>query len=239
MTIIKVEGIVLRTSLFKENSRMVTLFTPDKGKITCMAHNSPKLQSSNATTFQVGNHVEALLYQKLEGSAFSTVTQSKIINQFRKTKENLPKLALSQYAVEVINKNTESNEVNYPLYQILFSAIHYIEKNPVNMNWKTTFDYFLLVRLGFKPEINRCVLSGVPLSEGVFDVREGGLTDKKLKRKGYFFGKAELDYLQILISKTPFSPEVNVPKNVRLAIDQMISEHAYGPFLTLKYYGMS
>lgn len=239
MTLLKVEGIVLRTSLFKENSRMVTLFTPNKGKIVCMAHNSPKLQSSNATIFQVGNHVEALLYQKLEGTAFSTVTQAKVINQFRKTKENLQKLALSQYSVEVINKNTENNEENYPLYQILFSAIHYIEKNPVNMNWKTTFDYFMLVRLGFQPEFSRCVLSGVPLTEGIFNVREGGLTDKKLKKKGYYFGKAELDYMQILTNRIPFSPDIEVPRNVRLAIDQMINEHAYGPFLTLKYYGMS
>lgn len=239
MAIIKVKGIVLRTSLFKENSIMVTLFTPDKGKVNCMAHNSPKLQSSNSTAFQVGNLVEAVLYQKLEGSTLSTVTQSKILSQFRKTKEDFQKLALSQYAIEVIGKNTESDEVNYPLYQILFSALHYIDENQVNLNWKTTFDYFLLVRMGFQPELNKCVHSGVPLQEGIFDVREGGLTDKSLKRKGYYFGKTELDYMKILTSRTPYNPAVNVPSNVKSAIDRMMDEHAVGPFRTLKYYGMS
>lgn len=239
MSIFRVEGIVLKTSIYKETSRIITLLTPDKGKLVCIGHNSQQLQSSNAATFQVGNYIEVVLYQKLENTHMSTVTQAKIKRQFQKTKGDLVKLALSQYSIEVINKNTEDGEENLPLYKILYNALTYIEDNEVNLSWKTTFDYFVLVRLGFQPVIDTCVVTGVNLNEGIFDIREGGLTDKSLKRRGYFMGKRELDYFSLLVKITPYSKDIEVPKNVKLAIEQMMVEYAFGPFVTLKYYGMS
>ena len=94
-------------------------------------------------------------------------------------------MLLVQYAVEVIAKNTEEKHRNEPMYNLLFRSLNFIEKNEVSLNWKTTFDYFVLQRLGMQPRTHECVVTGKPLTSGIFNVDFGGLIDPSLKEKGY------------------------------------------------------
>lgn len=239
MSIFNVEGIILKTKLYKENSKMITLFTPNKGKITIIGNSSQKLQSSSSAVFQVGNLIQAVLYQKQEDISMSVITQAKMVNQYPKTKMELMKLALSQYALEFVNKNTEDNEVNIPLYNYLKRALEDIESIPVTIHWKTMWDFHALVLLGFKPVVDHCVRTGENLKEGVFDIYQGGMTKKDLNHRGYYMGVDDVKYMRALQKK--FNSEVNypVPPNVKKAIDHMVNEYASGPFVTLSYYGIS
>ena len=239
MSINKVEGIILRTTLFKEQDYIIDIYTPNKGKVTCKGKRGQKLQSNNGSAFQVGNHVMLGLYSKQENEGMPIVTTADIVNQFSKTKMDFTKLVLSQYVMEVIGKNTEDGDDNLPLYKLLVSSLLYIEKNPVTMHWRTTFEYFLLTRLGFQPETRRCMITGKELHEAaIFDMELGGIVSPEYDKKGYRLSKIDLLYLEKLKSVRPHDPNIPVPKKVKKLIAHMTNVYGYGPFNTFKFYGI-
>lgn len=237
MSLQTIEGIIIKSSTYKEYDRMLSIFTPYKGKITCVAKRGTKLQSSRSSSYEQGTYIKATLYTTVEG-AMPSVTDISIVEQFKNTKSDMNKMILSQYVMEVIYKNSEDHEENLELFALLSRALTFIEQNKVSLHWKATFDYTLLKRLGFEPNIETCLISGERLSEGIFDIPLGGMTHPKHERKGYRIGRQEMDYLLRLKQVTPYDDDYPVPPKVLKILKHMLDEYAYGPFNTFNYYGL-
>lgn len=238
MSLQNVEGIIIKSMVHKEYDRMLTIFTPYKGKITCVAKRGQKLQSSNSSSYEQGTYIRATLYTKTEG-AMPTVTTVQIVDQYKHTKSDMTKLILSQYVMEVIYKNSEEQEENMELFSLLSRALKFINENKVSFHWKATFDFMMLKRLGFEPNTETCMISGEVLREGIFDVPLGGITHPKHERKGYKLGSTEMDYFRRLRNITPYDDDYPVPPKVLKILKHMINEYAFGPFNTFKFYGMN
>lgn len=118
-------GIVIKSKTIKESDLIVTLLTPNLGKITVLAKGAKNIKSSRLGSLQLGNIIKAHLYQKND---FLWLAESTTVSQFLRTKKNLTQLNLLFYFLELLNyfiaDNQQINTI-YPIAEKVITAINY------------------------------------------------------------------------------------------------------------------
>ena len=125
MKVISVEGIVISTTDYKENSKIINIFTRDKGIIGCISKGCKNLKSKlrliseklSYATFQISYRENGL----------SVLLDGDIKNYFFNIKSDIIKISYLTYICELssnVYKESESEEI-YPLME---SAILKIEE---------------------------------------------------------------------------------------------------------------
>ena len=76
------EAIVLRTTDFSETSMVVTFFTRENGKVTCLAKGARRLKNPFDTSLDAMNICRILYYPKI-GDVLQLVTEAKLTERFR------------------------------------------------------------------------------------------------------------------------------------------------------------
>lgn len=239
MSLIHFEGIILKTIPYKETSKIVTVFTRNRGKISFIGTSSQKSHSHNAAVLQIGNLVKGVYYKKQEFSTLGTLNQISIVSQFPKSKSDFMKLALSQYAIEFTGKNIEEEEVNIPLYDLLFQSLNDIENLPVKKSWLQMWDYHALKVMGFEPVFEHCVVCGSSLKEGVWNPSEGGVACKHHELRGIMLHQEDIRTLKDLSKQFDSKKECHLSPSVKEAFRRMLNEYCGGPFKVLTFYGIS
>lgn len=83
------EAIVLKRVSVGEADRIITLLTPDEGKLVCVAKGVRKMNSSQRAYLEPGNHVTLHLRQT---ATLPIITQTQLQNQFAQAKEKLKRV---------------------------------------------------------------------------------------------------------------------------------------------------
>ena len=73
------ECIVINRKNSKEIDSLITLLTPQNGKIVALAKGAKNIKSSRLGSLQLGNIIKAHLYQKND---FSWISETQTIHQF-------------------------------------------------------------------------------------------------------------------------------------------------------------
>lgn len=239
MSLINFEGIIMKTTPYKENSKIVTVFTRNKGKISFIGNSSQKGHSQNAAILQVGNFVKGVYYKKQEMSTLGTLNQVVLVHQFQKTKMDFLKLALSQYAIEFSLKNLEDEEVNTPLFDLLKRALDDIETTKVGTSWRHMWDYHALKVLGFEPVFKYCATCGEEFTSGRWNPMDGGVSCLSHGTQGFLVHPSDLETLREISKRFHSEKECPLSPSVKEAFSRMINEYCGGPFKTLTFYGIS
>jgi len=75
----KTEGIVLKSTEFKEADKIVTIYTKDYGKITAIAKGVRKIKSKFGSSLEILTHSVFLFYK---GRNIDIVSQTEILESF-------------------------------------------------------------------------------------------------------------------------------------------------------------
>jgi DNA repair protein RecO (recombination protein O) len=142
-------GIVIKSKTIKESDLLVTLLTPNLGKITVLAKGAKNIKSSRLGSLQLGNIIKAQLYQKND---FLWLSESITISQFLHTKKNLTQLNLLFYFLEVLNYFIAENQQINQIYPIAEKVILAINRN--NLNNFIKYEIEFIRALGFGLPVN-------------------------------------------------------------------------------------
>ena len=169
MKVISVEGIVFSTIDYKENSKIINIFTKDKGIIGCISKGCKSLKSKLRLLS------EKMAYAKFQISyrenGLSTLIDGDIIDYFFNIKSDILKLSYLTYLVDLsssVFKESEDEEI----YKLMMDGIEKIEEgfNPkviVNILELQYLEY-----LGINLNLDSCVkcgstkISTISLSKG-------------------------------------------------------------------------
>ncbi len=94
------EAIVLKRVSVGEADRVITLLTPDSGKITCIAKGIRKMTSSQRAFLEPGNFVTTHLRNT---SSLPIITQTQLMNQFAHTKKHLKRVKQLFEVLELVD----------------------------------------------------------------------------------------------------------------------------------------
>lgn len=119
-----VTGIVINKKKLKDVDLLITLLTPNQGKIVALAKGAANIKSRRLGSLQLGNIIKAHIYSR---NHRSWISETSVISTFLRHPKNLIQLNLLFYFLEIINRFIAENqnlEGSYFISQKIVSAIN-------------------------------------------------------------------------------------------------------------------
>ncbi|MGQ0600887.1 MAG: DNA repair protein RecO [Anaerolineales bacterium] len=170
----RTEAIVLRRKDIGEADRILTLLTPERGKVRVVAKGIRKPRSRKAGHLELFTRTNLLI---ATGRDLGIVTQAQAVDAHRPIREDLTRGAYAHYAVELMDKFTPENQDNRDLYDLLRAALGWFS-TAVNVSLAARYyELRLLALSGFQPELRRCVINGeaIVAEDQFFSAAQGGV----------------------------------------------------------------
>lgn len=142
---VKTEAIILKRKNFSEADRILTVFTPYKGKITVLGKGLRRIASRRAGNVELLNR--SILYLH-KGKNFWILTEAQTLDSYPKIKEDLTLSTYAFHLLELVDKLTAENQENIKLYSELVEVLKKITDNPRQI-FIRAFEVKILSNLGF------------------------------------------------------------------------------------------
>lgn len=170
----RTDAIVLRRADFGEADRLLTVFTPDKGKVRLLAKGVRK------TTSRKAGHIELFMLTDMlvaHGRTWDIISQAEIVEPFRGLREDLDKTSHAYYLAELVDRFTEEHDPNQPLFELLaltLARLSHADSTSLALRY---FEVHLLSLTGFQPQLYFCVAGDEAIEpvENYFHYADGGV----------------------------------------------------------------
>lgn len=142
------EGIVIKRTNYKDQDKIVTLYTKEFGKIGVMAKGIRKIDSKRKSHFELGNLIKAEL---IESNKFYIAAQTEIMDTHAPLKTDLDKINALYYVLEIFDGLIPEKDDNAILFKFLNKSIEKLEiTNKENLtNFLNAYSIKLLRMSGF------------------------------------------------------------------------------------------
>lgn len=171
--LIKTRALIINAIKWKDSSRIVTLFTENRGKIKVIAHGAAREKSPFRGKLETLNLVESILSFR-ESRSLQVLTELTVLSDFRILKSDFSKMACAFAVIEVIDHVFHEEETDSVFFDFLAVLLGNLEKTgqPKWIWW-----FFLLKiasYLGFKPDLDACAFCGQkPVQKVYFAIGKG------------------------------------------------------------------
>jgi DNA repair protein RecO (recombination protein O) len=176
----RIRAVVLSRRDYNDADRILTVFTPDRGKQELIAKGVRKTTSRKAGHLELMAHTALLVAQ---ARTWDIITEAVTVESFRHLRENLDAIGYASYICELISCFTEADDDSQPLWDLLLLTLRTLDayaQTPggcdpqLLMRW---FDLHLLSLTGFQPQLFYCLGCEEPLRPVVnyLCLHEGGV----------------------------------------------------------------
>jgi len=164
------EGVVLRTMRLGEADRIITLITPEHGKVRAVAKGVRKTKSKLSGRLDLLTHVSLLCWR---GRELDVITQAEVIDVFRPIREDLDKMPVAFTMLEAVDQVAVERHPMPELFKMLVGALSTLagEGGAVLLG---AFLWKLLALEGVSPIVDRCAACGEAVELVAFDEAVGG-----------------------------------------------------------------
>lgn len=152
---VKVNGIIISENNMGDFDKMLTILTPNLGKIGCSAKGArrPKSLLLSGTQFLCFGE-----YMLFKGSEIYTMNSCETIEMFYNIRTDLDKLSYASYITKIINDVTTENQNSFNTLKLFLNTLYMISETNKNLEFITSvFKMRMLKILGFAPNITECV----------------------------------------------------------------------------------
>ena len=150
----RTRGIVLRHSPIGEADRIVTIFTPELGKVRAVARGVRRTRS------KLSGHLEPLTYVSASlshGRTLDVVTEAQTVRSFRGLREDLSLMSKAVYMAELADAFLAEREAGHDLFGLLSDCLAALESSPEPSRLLPWYEVRMLGLSGFDPELHECV----------------------------------------------------------------------------------
>ncbi len=181
MALYRTEGIVLKTRNLGEADRIVTFYSPDRGKARAVARGARRPRSRFVSSTQMFAHADFLVFS---GKSLDNISQVEVKTSFPRLHDDLVKLAFASYAAELLDAMAEEgggadggDEGSAEVFGLLLSYLHALSAARDPEMTTRAFEIKLASILGYRPVLESCARCGAADAGGEvgFDPGAGGL----------------------------------------------------------------
>lgn len=166
MKLLKVKGIVIKETQYNDNDKILTVFTDELGKISCMAKGAKKTNSSLLAPCQFLVYSEFVLYK---GTSFYHINSAEIIDTFYNLRIDYDKLNIAYDITKVLMQSICEGEESKEVLSLFLNTMFVIENKDIPAKQiETIFKLKLLSLLGYMPNIVTCNKCGNSLVKGLY-----------------------------------------------------------------------
>jgi DNA repair protein RecO (recombination protein O) len=241
MGLYRTEAIVLGYRDLGEADKILTLLSPQRGKIHAVARGVRRPRNRLVGGTQLFSYSSFLL---MEGRNLDIVSQCEIKESFYRIRGNLDLMAYGLYFAELLRASTPLEDKNQELFRFFLKTLYVMQEWEDLELFSRIFEIKLMAIQGFAPEIHRCVsCGGAPSGVVRFSPQLGGILCRKcLKKdeKALFLAPAALDAMKKMLKETYESlitsnVEEDVKKQLKSAMRPFVLHHLDRKLKTIQF----
>jgi DNA repair protein RecO (recombination protein O) len=156
----RTEAIVLSRLDYGEADRILTLYTPRRGKFRVIAKGARKPLS------RLGPHLDYFCRSTLllaKGRELDVVSDAATIEAHERLRTDLDALGHASHMAEIVNRLTEDRQENEAAFDLLAQSLRLLDDGVDPWLVTRHYEWALLALLGYRPELYRCVACGADL----------------------------------------------------------------------------
>lgn len=199
----RTQGVIIKKEDRGEANRIFTIYTKEFGKLELLARAERKIKS------KLRGGLELFYLSEIEfiqGKTHKTLTDAILINNFKKLRKDLERLAIAYKISEVLDKLVKGQESDKEIWQLLDEVFNKLNNWPLTIgNWKLEIIYYyflwnLLSILGYQLELYNCSLCQKKISpkDIFFSPKEGGLICNQCKKSTKYEKPINPDTVKII-----------------------------------------
>lgn len=174
-------GYVLKRFNLGEADRIITLITPDHGKLKIVARGVRRMKSKLAGHLELFSHVEL---QAAVGKSLDVVTGAKLIEA--PPEFDYDQLGIAYLYAQMLDKLIDEGDTPQDVYTITQMALEDLIGEGASALGELYFKLRLAAILGYQPDLAACVRCGASGSDYqyFFEPSLGGIVDEACKLPG-------------------------------------------------------
>ena len=224
MSLINTRGVIIKALDYKENDKLIWIYTENLGKITAVARGAKKSKSS---LFAITLPLCYGDYTIFKGKNLSNMQEGKIINSFQGLMSNLDKLTYSSYLCELIDIALVEGERNLYLYKDFITTLYLLDTDAIDYELLIrSFELKLLKATGYGLVLDYCVncRKKINVSNYISLSNFGGVCDECEKTHGLYVSKGCYNSLKFLSNTTADKIfRLNLSKDIKKEIERVTS----------------
>ncbi len=172
------QAIILSRRDFSESDRLLTLFTPQYGKIRAIAKGARKPSAKLSGHVELFARSDCVIHR---GRNLDILTQAELIDPYLGLRDHLGRGAYANYVAELLDRFTADEEEDGPaLFLLLHETLSRIADAEDPRLAARFFELQLLDLVGFRPELLECVVTRADLlpEPQFFSCEEGGVVSR-------------------------------------------------------------
>ncbi len=183
MKYIHTQGVVLKYTNINEADRMLTVFSPEYGKLRVLAKGCRKPKSRFLAMCQPFCYGDLHLKQHHE---IFIMTQAEVFNAYFDLRHDIERLSYASYIVDLTNGVVHEGEGNERLFPLLLKALSFLSfSDTLPLDIVLVYELKLLDIVGYRPLLDRCMVCGAGPGEKVrFNTAQGGIVCQKCNCRG-------------------------------------------------------
>ena len=168
------DAIVLRRADYKDYDRMVTLFSPEYGRIDAIARGCRRPKSALVSTSEVfcaGQYTINTVGER------QSITQCEIKDSYYDLRFDYERLIHGMYYLSLADSAALPGQAAPEIFFLLLKALAHLCYSTLPPAMLTaSFEMRYMPLMGYRPQMDRCVLCGCPVDgAGRFDEERGGV----------------------------------------------------------------
>ena len=183
-TIVHTDAIVLRSIDYGETSRIVTLFTRERGKIGVMAKGARSGKSRFGSTLEPLAHINVVLYFKV-GRDLQIISEASHVYTHDALRGSLERIETGLRIIELTSSLLQSDEEQPEIFSLLAGSLTSLENAPARTgNIWPFYQLRLATALGFGPAFDGDLIKSMESETGVLNLKTGEISTHS--GEGYF-----------------------------------------------------
>lgn len=209
-------AVVLKAIDYKENDKIVWLFTEKHGKISCIVKGAKKSKSKYLSLTLPLCFAE---YSFFKGRNMFNMQEGKIVNSFQGLLDNLDKLTYSSYLCELLDIALGDNEPNEKLFREFVTCLYLLNTDALEYEMLVrSFELKLLKATGYGLNLGYCSMCKKSISSANYISLSdfGGVCEECIKVHGMYVSRGTYNSLKFIIN-TPMDKlyRLNVSKDIK------------------------
>jgi DNA repair protein RecO (recombination protein O) len=147
------EAIILRRTDFGEADRLLTVFTPERGKIKLIAKGARRPTSRKSGHVELFSHGQFLV---AVGRELDIITQAETLESYLPLRDDLLRTTYAYYLAELSDAFTAEQDENRPLFELIKDGLSWICTSTDLKLAARYFELHVLGLVGYQPQLFVC-----------------------------------------------------------------------------------
>jgi DNA repair protein RecO (recombination protein O) len=197
----ELEAIVIGTIDYGDADRIVHLLT-ERGRLAAFAHGARKSKRRFQGALEPFTTIKAQLDKKAGKEGMSTLASASIERARLALRDDLAKIAIASYVVELGGLVAPEGQPAEELYALVRRTLDRMVEHAATIAVLRAFELSLIDVLGYRPQLEACAICGNDAVPAFLDLSRGGVLCETHRNNAPEIGPRTLEWMRRVLSST-------------------------------------